>query len=81
MHNDANTQYRRDADYLYETLEKEVIPLYYQREATGIPHQWLHRMKSAIQSLGWLFNADRMVRDYALHFYLPAGSAVSAEEL
>ncbi|RJP64690.1 MAG: alpha-glucan family phosphorylase [Candidatus Abyssobacteria bacterium SURF_17] len=79
MHNDPNVQYQRDADYLYETLEKEIIPLYYERNATGIPHRWVVRMKAAMRSLGWRFNADRMVKDYAERFYLPAASATSVE--
>jgi len=79
MHNDPGVQYQRDADYLYETIEKEVIPLYYERDASGIPHHWVLRMKHAMESLGWRFNADRMVKDYAERFYLPAASATSAE--
>jgi starch phosphorylase len=79
MHNDPGVQYQRDAEYLYETLEKEVIPLYYEKDANGIPHHWVDRMKHAIQSLGWRFNADRMVKDYAERFYLPAASATSTE--
>jgi starch phosphorylase len=79
MHNDPGIQYQRDAEYLYETLEKEVIPLYYERDASGIPQHWVVRMKHAMQSLGWRFNADRMVKDYAERFYLPAAIATSAE--
>ena len=79
MHNDPGVQYQRDAEYLYETLEKEVIPLYYEKDAGGIPHHWIDRMKHAIESLGWRFNADRMVKDYAERFYLPAASATSTE--
>ncbi|MBN2515514.1 MAG: alpha-glucan family phosphorylase [Deltaproteobacteria bacterium] len=81
MHNDENVQYQRDAEYLYETLEKEVIPVYYDRDTNGIPHNWIARMKKAMQNLGWRFNADRMVKDYAERFYLPAASATSAETL
>jgi len=81
MHNDPNVQSQRDAESLYETLEKEVIPLYYDRNTSGIPHRWIRRMKNAIQSLGWRFNADRMVKDYAERFYLPAASATSAETM
>jgi starch phosphorylase len=77
MHNDPNVQYLRDANYLYETLEREVIPLYYERDAGGIPHLWVQRMKHAMKSLGWRFSADRMVIDYAQRFYMPAASAVS----
>lgn len=79
MHDDAGVQYRRDADYLYETLEKEVIPLYYDRDKGGIPHGWVQRMKHTIKTLGWRFSADRMVKDYAERFYLPAATAVSTE--
>jgi starch phosphorylase len=79
MHNDPNIQYQRDAEYLYETLEKEVIPLYYERDGSGIPHHWVKRMKMAFRSLGWRFNADRMVKDYVERFYLSAASATSAE--
>ena len=78
MHNDPAVQNQRDAEYLYEALEKEVIPLYYQRDSQGIPSEWVRRMKHAIASLGWRFIADRMVKDYAERFYLPAASATSA---
>ena len=79
MHNDESVQYKRDAEYLYETLEKEVIPLYYERDASGIPHHWVERMKHAMKSLGWRFSADRMVIDYTHCSYLPAASAISTE--
>jgi len=79
MHNDAGVQFQRDAEYLFHTLETEVIPLYYERDKDGIPHNWIKRMKHAIQSLGWRFSADRMVRDYTERLYLPAASATSSE--
>ena len=79
MHNDPAVQNQRDAEYLYETLEHEVIPLYYDRDASGIPCRWVKRMKHAMKSLGWRFNADRMVKDYAERFYLPAAGATSTE--
>jgi starch phosphorylase len=79
MHNDPEEQYRRDAEYLYETLEKVVIPLYYDKNSGGLPHKWVGRMKHAMQSLGWRFNAARMVKDYTERFYLPAAIATSAE--
>ncbi|MFZ7111112.1 MAG: alpha-glucan family phosphorylase [Desulfatiglandales bacterium] len=81
MHNDPDIQHQRDAQYLYETLEKEIIPLYYERNASGVPHHWVKRMKMAFQSLGWRFNADRMVKDYVERFYLSAASATSSETM
>jgi len=79
MHNDPQVQNKRDAEYLYETLEKEVIPLYYEKDSQGIPAKWVARMKHAMKSMGWRFIADRMVKDYAERFYLPAASATSTE--
>jgi starch phosphorylase len=79
MHNDPDIQYHRDAEYLYDTLEKEVIPLYYDRDASGIAHLWIKRMKHAIMTLGWRFNADRMVKDYVERSYLPAANANSTD--
>lgn len=81
MHNDPSVQYQRDAEFLYEALEKEVIPLYYERDTSGIPRHWVKRMKNGIRSLGWRFNADRMVKDYVERFYLPSASATSSETL
>jgi starch phosphorylase len=78
MHQDPRVQYQRDAEFLYQVLEQEVIPLYYERDQSGIPHQWIRRIKESMQSLGFRFNADRMVRDYAMRFYLPAAGAKSA---
>ena len=79
MDNDLAVQNQRDSEYLYETLEKEVIPLYYQRDTHGVPSQWVKRMKHAMLTLGWRFNADRMVKDYVERFYLPAANATSTE--
>ncbi len=69
----------RDADALYEVLEKEVIPLYYERDADGLPHGWIKRMKNSISSLAWRFSAHRMVANYVLHAYLPAAGGLSCD--
>jgi len=79
IHNDPNVQYPRDAEFLYEALEKEVIPLYYDRGNNGVPHKWVQRMKWGIQSLGWRFNADRMVKNYVENLYMPAATVTSLE--
>lgn len=78
MHNDPEVQYQRDAQFLYTVLETEVIPLYYQRDAGGHPHQWIRRIKESMSSLGWRFIADRMVSDYSTRFYISAAGADSA---
>lgn len=78
MHNDPHIQYQRDAEFLFNVLENEVIPLYYDRDSSGIPHRWIQRIKESMSSLGWRFIADRMVKDYATHFYHPAAGTGSA---
>ena len=78
IHTDPRVQDRRDAEALYRTLETEVVPLYYERDAEGLPRQWIRRMKRAMRTLGWRFNADRMVMDYARAAYLPAAGGQSA---
>jgi starch phosphorylase len=78
-HSSPEVQDRRDAEALYKALEKEVIPLYYERDADGLPRAWIARMKWAIRTLGWRFNADRMVMDYVRNSYLPAAGGLSAD--
>jgi starch phosphorylase len=71
------TQDQLDHDSLLETLTGQVVPLYYRRDATGLPREWIARQKNAFRTLAWRFNADRMVMDYARRSYLPAAGAVS----
>jgi len=69
----------RDAQDLLRTLREEVIPLYYQRDRDGLPRGWIKRMKRTIRTLGWRFNADRMVMDYTQKCYIPAAGGTSSE--
>jgi glucan phosphorylase len=69
----------RDGEALYRTLREEVIPLYYQRDRDGLPRGWIKRMKRTIRTLGWRFNADRMVMDYTLKCYVPAAGGTSSD--
>ncbi len=69
----------RDAEDLYRVLRDEVIPLYYQRDRDGLPRGWIKRMKRTIRTLGWRFNANRMVMDYTLKCYIPAAGGTSSD--
>ena len=60
-------------------LEKKSIPLFYERDRDGLPRGWIARMKRAIRTLGWRFNADRMVMDYVLNSYIPAAGGTSSD--
>jgi alpha-glucan phosphorylases len=60
-----------DANSLYDLLEYEVIPMFYDRDEKGIPRRWIARMKEAIRTLNPVFNTDRMVAEYVLKIYEP----------
>jgi starch phosphorylase len=77
VHEDPQAQDRRDAEHLYRVLERDVLPLFYTRDAEGLPRPWIARMKHSIRSLGWRFNADRMVMDYVRTGYLAAAGGLS----
>src|SRR5437667_438815 len=76
-HSRMDVHDQRDGDDLFRVLQNEVIPLYYQRDQDGLPRGWIKRMKRTIRTLGWRFNADRMVMNYALHCYVPAAGGTS----
>jgi starch phosphorylase len=78
-HSDPNLHDARDADDLQRTLREEVIPLFYQRDRDGLPRGWIKRMKRTIRTLGWRFNADRMVMDYTQKCYVPAAGGTSSD--
>jgi starch phosphorylase len=78
-HSQPQEQDIRDHRDLMQTLTDVVIPLYYDRAADGLPHGWIARQKSALRSLAWRFNADRMVMDYVQNCYLPAADGLSCQ--
>jgi starch phosphorylase len=78
-HSNMDVHDSRDGEALYRVLLDEVIPLYYDRDRDGLPQGWIKRMKRTIRTLGWRFNADRMVMDYTQKCYVPAGGGTSSE--
>lgn len=66
---DENIRDERDATSLYDTLEFEIIPLYY---SSKIPTEWIEKMKKSISVLTPKFSAHRMLADYISNSYLPA---------
>jgi len=78
-HSNMNVHDSRDGEDLYRVLREEVIPLYYQRDRDGLPRGWIKRMKRTIRTLGWRFNANRMVMDYTLKCYVPAAGGTSSD--
>jgi starch phosphorylase len=65
---------RRDeleANSLFEILERQIVPLFYERFQGPVPRRWVRRIKTAFRSLGPEVSAARMVRDYVENLYEP----------
>ncbi len=59
----------RDAAALLDLLERQVIPLFYERDADGLPRGWLRRVKTSLRTLLSAFTAERIMRDSAATMY------------
>jgi len=68
----SDEQNLKDADSLYDTLEHEIIPLYYDRDPKEISHQWLARVKESMKTIIPRFSTRRMLKEYVDRLYLPA---------
>lgn len=71
-YSDAAYQDQVEAEALYDILERDVVPTFYERRADGLPHHWISLMKSSIGDLSHYFNTNRMVQEYTERFYLNA---------
>jgi starch phosphorylase len=78
-HVDDNITDERDAEFLYRTLEQEVIPCFYDRDNDGLPKEWINRMMHSISTLAWRFSSHRMVADYTERAYLWAAGGVTCD--
>lgn len=81
-YNDEEMQDKIDGDDIYEKLEREIIPLYYNRNEQGIPEGWMRVVKESIRTISPEFSTERMVKDYIYTMYIPAlerGERLAAE--
>ncbi len=79
IHTNQDIQDQRDAEALLKVLNGQVIPLFYERDKDDLPQEWIRRIKRAVRTLGWRFNADRMVMDYVQQCYIPAAGSLSCD--
>ena len=73
-----------ESNAAYDLLEKEIVPLFYERGNDDLPRKWIERVKASMQSIGPYFNTNRMVGDYAERCYRPAhrrGQALTRDDL
>lgn len=57
---------------LYDLLEREIAPLFYQRGRDGLPREWIKRMKACMSTIGASMSSHRMLMEYSNNFYFPA---------
>jgi starch phosphorylase len=77
---DQELQNRIDAESLYRLLEEEIVPLYYDRDASGLARGWIAKMKASIMTNAPKFNTDRMIAEYVAKVYAP-GTSVSSDSI
>ncbi len=73
---DEREQDKLDAESLYATLEEEVLPEFYHRDASGMPRAWLERVRRSMASLTPAYAGTRLVREYLSKAYLPGAEAL-----
>lgn len=61
-----------ESEALYNALERDIIPLFFDRNEIDLPEGWVKKMKAAIHKTGECFSAQRMLIDYTNEFYIPA---------
>jgi starch phosphorylase len=67
-----------DAAALFDVLERELVPAYYDRDEHGLPVRWLELMRASIEQLGSEFNTNRIVQEYVETMYLPRALTATA---
>ncbi len=70
-YDDSTYQDQIEAEAIYDLLEQEIIPLFYDRGVDKIPRKWVAQMKESIANLCYFFNTNRMVQEYTERFYVP----------
>jgi starch phosphorylase len=72
VYEDLAYQDRVESESLYNLLEREIIPLFYERGPDDIPRRWVARIKESMRTICPYFNTNRMLREYVTKMYLPA---------
>ncbi len=67
-----------DGDHLYRLLEEDVLPLYHRRDESGLPREWIERVRHELATIPAVFNTDRMVAEYRDRAYEPLAARGSA---
>jgi starch phosphorylase len=74
-HGDDPSWDAREAEALYDVLERQLIPEFYQRDSNGVPPAWIARIRESMARLTPYFSANRSVREYTDRYYVAAAAA------
>ncbi|MDQ2725188.1 MAG: DUF3417 domain-containing protein, partial [Actinomycetota bacterium] len=77
-HDDLDHRDRVEADSLFEIIERQIIPLFYDRSGGRYPRPWVQRIKASLRTLGPRVQASRMVGDYVTTMYEPTAARTDA---
>ncbi|MGP1347046.1 MAG: alpha-glucan family phosphorylase [Phycisphaerales bacterium] len=83
-YDDPDTEDNIESRALYDLLERQILPDFYDRDELGVPRRWVSRIKASIRNLSPVYSTDRMVAQYAEQYYIPAhtlGRALAADTL
>jgi len=69
---EADLQDHVESSALYNLLENELVPLYYDRGRDNVPREWVQKVKNSLKKLAPYFNTHRMVQEYTSNMYVPA---------
>lgn len=72
VYEDPGYQDYVEGEAIYDLLEKEVIPMFYERGEDGLPRRWIARVKASMRTICPMFNTNRMIEEYASRLYVPA---------
>jgi starch phosphorylase len=72
QYNDDQLQDDIESKALYDLLERDIVPLFYQRGRDNLPREWIKRMKTCMKSIGHSMSSHRMLMDYSNNSYFPA---------
>ncbi len=75
---DLNYQDEVESRAIYDLLEQEIVPLFYNRSSDGLPRGWLRMMKRSISTNTQMFNTNRMVQEYIANGYWPSAKRYEA---
>ena len=67
-----------ESEALYDLIEFEIAPMFFDRDATGLPKEWVDRVRTSMSEVGPQVTAERMVRDYCTELYIRAGRSSRA---